>query len=107
MYVRVASLGEDCIVMMIIIQQRRVNECHNHLPEMIFIKNTLPLSLSLSVTVRVGFESVVYSQRESRGAIEVCVEVASPAVAERQFFLLISSSNRDAGTASTLYHHCC
>ena len=63
------------------------------------------LSPSLSVTVRVGFESVVYSQRESRGAIEVCVEVASPAVAERQFFLLISSSDRDAGTASTVLYH--
>ena len=40
---------------------------------------------------------VVYSLSESTGSVEVCVEIDSPAVAEREFTLMISSSDRDAG----------
>ena len=49
------------------------------------------------VTVSVQFEEVVYSLPESRGRVMVCAEISSPAVAEREFFLNITSSDRDAG----------
>jgi hypothetical protein len=48
------------------------------------------------ITVQTGFEEVVYSLGESSGSVLVCAEILSPAVAEREFFLLLSSSNRDA-----------
>ncbi|CAI8016676.1 FRAS1-related extracellular matrix protein 2, partial [Geodia barretti] len=48
------------------------------------------------ITVRTGFEEVVYALGESSGSVVVCAEILSPAVAEREFFLLLSSSNRDA-----------
>ena len=50
--------------------------------------------------MQTGFEEVVYSLGESSGSVLVCAEILSPAVAEREFFLLLSSSNRDAGTNS-------
>ena len=56
--------------------------------------------LSGAVTVRTGFEEVVYALGESSGSVVVCAEILSPAVAEREFFLLLSSSNRDAGTST-------
>ena len=45
----------------------------------------------------VQFEEVVYSVQENRGRVEVCGEILRPAVAEREFFLLVTSADRDAG----------
>lgn len=51
----------------------------------------------VAVTVSVRFVGVVYSLSESSGRVDVCAEIDSPAVAEREFTLMVSSSDRDAG----------
>ena len=56
--------------------------------------------------MRTGFEEVVYSQTEGSGSVEVCAEIVSPAVAERRFFLLLSSSNRDASEKICTIYPC-
>ena len=56
----------------------------------------MPPHILHTVTVRVQFEEVVYALTESSGAIQVCAVIVNPAVAEREFFLQISSSDRDA-----------
>ena len=61
-----------------------------------FLSLSLPPSLPIPVTVTAGFEEVVYSQQESLDGVLVCAEIKTPAVAEREFFLLLSSSDRDA-----------
>jgi hypothetical protein len=48
------------------------------------------------ITVTVQFEEVVYSLQESRGRVQVCAEILRPAVAEREFFLMVTSADRDA-----------
>ena len=45
----------------------------------------------------VQFEEVVYSLREGSGRVQVCAEITSPPLAEREFFLMVTSDNRDAG----------
>lgn len=56
--------------------------------------------------MRTGFEEVVYSQAEGSGSVEVCAEIVSPAVAERRFFLLLSSSDRDASEKICTIYPC-
>ena len=56
--------------------------------------------------MRTGFEEVVYSQTEGSGSVEVCAEIVSPAVAERRFFLLLSSSDRDASEKICTIYPC-
>ena len=62
------------------------------------------IMFSPTVTVSVRFEEVVYSLPESQGSVQVCAEIVSPAVAERVYFLLLSSVDRDAGVTSVTRH---
>ena len=50
--------------------------------------------------MNVGFTAVTYEVEESSGSVPVCIEVSSPHLAEREFFLMVTSNDRDAGKFS-------
>ena len=48
----------------------------------------------------VGFEEVEYSVRESDGQVQVCAEIESPPVTQREFNLLVTSIDGSASKKS-------